>query len=96
MSKYDLSDLRNFHHVADSREAIDILKTEKMKKAKSQNPELKLSESSNVESLTVKSSNVKSSNVDDNFRRRKRGPIYLPCVVGQVDDKHFVLRYDYR
>jgi hypothetical protein len=28
--------------------------------------------------------------------RRKRGPVYLPCVVGQLDDQHWLFAYDNR
>ena len=28
--------------------------------------------------------------------RRKRGPIFLPCVAGQLDDQHWLFAYDKR
>ena len=28
--------------------------------------------------------------------RRKRGPVFLPCVVGQLDDQHWLFAYDKR
>jgi hypothetical protein len=81
MSEQDLSDLKNFFHVSESQEAIHILETEKLKKSERLNTEVKQFERSNEE---------------EQFQTRKRGPLYLPCVVGQIDDKHFLLRYDYR
>ena len=41
----------------------------------------------------------KSETSDSNkreFRTKLRGPAYLPCVVGQVEDKHWIFRFDHR
>ena len=30
------------------------------------------------------------------LRTKLRGPAYLPCVVGLVEDKHWIFRFDHR
>ena len=44
-------------------------------------------------------SNRKSEGTNSNkrmIRTKIRGPAFLPCVVGQVEDKHWIFRFDYR
>jgi hypothetical protein len=109
MSASELSDLKNYFHVAESDAANTIVDAELEKRSKneteksespktggevSESPKTEAgkSESPKSETLQHASSNAEMSN----FRTKKRGPCFLPCVVGLVDERHWVLRYDYR